>query len=346
MKNLLYAKALEYQKNKLWKELWDTDLFAVKHSDGKIGYCCILGHDGEFIALVDYVGAASLDTLRAIFDFDKAASDAERFAIAHGQNSIVCSFLPRDELSEDVFEELETYFKENNLKITGKKKLFPIFEKHIPYHVPFLISSKADMLHMLEALEAAIQLKDFLHSESASGFGIVNNDPENMLIPIMEKKGDDFSWDSVKLPKQQSIQYQIPDSFNEILIHDVLKAKKNSAEWYCDFFVVPAPVEIQKTTNRKNGPQYFYPYLQMVVEKKSGIILGSELHQNPDDYGRLFMQSLLKTMQENGRPRKILVRNEQLSEFYAPLAQQLSTPIAKEHDCTALYGGDIRIYYG
>ena len=36
MKNLLYAKALEYQKNKLWKELWDTDLFAVKHSDGKI----------------------------------------------------------------------------------------------------------------------------------------------------------------------------------------------------------------------------------------------------------------------------------------------------------------------
>lgn len=44
MKDLLYDKVLAYQQTKLWNSLWDTNLFAVKYSDGKIGYCCVMGH--------------------------------------------------------------------------------------------------------------------------------------------------------------------------------------------------------------------------------------------------------------------------------------------------------------
>ena len=38
----LYECAFEYKKTKLWKKLWDTEIFAVKFSDGEIGYVSVM----------------------------------------------------------------------------------------------------------------------------------------------------------------------------------------------------------------------------------------------------------------------------------------------------------------
>lgn len=39
----LYELAFEYKKRKLWKILWDLQLFGVKLSDDRIGYISIMG---------------------------------------------------------------------------------------------------------------------------------------------------------------------------------------------------------------------------------------------------------------------------------------------------------------
>ena len=39
----LYSLAFAVRKTKLWKTLYDNELFAVSLSNGEIGYCSVMG---------------------------------------------------------------------------------------------------------------------------------------------------------------------------------------------------------------------------------------------------------------------------------------------------------------
>jgi len=52
----LMQAAFQYKKTKLWKKVTDTELFAVRLSDGEIAYVCIMGMAGQHCALAAYVG--------------------------------------------------------------------------------------------------------------------------------------------------------------------------------------------------------------------------------------------------------------------------------------------------
>ena len=58
----LYELAFAYKKTKLWKILWESELFAVKFSDGRIGYISIMGNLGEYCALGLYIGEEGLNS--------------------------------------------------------------------------------------------------------------------------------------------------------------------------------------------------------------------------------------------------------------------------------------------
>ena len=62
----LYELAFEYKKRKLWKILWDLQLFGVKLSDDRIGYISIMGAAGEHCALGLYVGDEGMESFRTI----------------------------------------------------------------------------------------------------------------------------------------------------------------------------------------------------------------------------------------------------------------------------------------
>ena len=59
-KKSLYDKAFKYFQTNLWKQFYDTDLFAVKFKDGEIGYCCVMGQLGKHICLSVYAGNEGL----------------------------------------------------------------------------------------------------------------------------------------------------------------------------------------------------------------------------------------------------------------------------------------------
>ena len=47
----MFDLAFAYKKSKLWKRLYDSELFAVRLPNGKTGYCSVMGMLGEHNAL-------------------------------------------------------------------------------------------------------------------------------------------------------------------------------------------------------------------------------------------------------------------------------------------------------
>ena len=56
----MYDLAFQYKGTKLWQQFYDDELFAVKLSDGEIGYCCVMGMLGQHNALALYVGEKAI----------------------------------------------------------------------------------------------------------------------------------------------------------------------------------------------------------------------------------------------------------------------------------------------
>ncbi len=64
----IYQLAFELRKEKLWRILPDTALFAVRLPDGEIGYCNMMGALGEHLALCLYVGDRGFASYRRLME--------------------------------------------------------------------------------------------------------------------------------------------------------------------------------------------------------------------------------------------------------------------------------------
>lgn len=67
----LYDAAFRYKKAKIWKKLWDSEIFAVKLKSGETGYVCIMGRNGEYNALALYIGQEGFESYRRMADMEQ-----------------------------------------------------------------------------------------------------------------------------------------------------------------------------------------------------------------------------------------------------------------------------------
>jgi len=105
----LYDIAFQFKKAKLWNKLYDSQLFAVAHSDGMIGYCCAMGMMGEHLALAVYPGAAGMDSYRMMGKDRDDMSELETMETALSQNCVMLSFENKEELRPRELAEVRAY---------------------------------------------------------------------------------------------------------------------------------------------------------------------------------------------------------------------------------------------
>ena len=89
MKNL-YQLAFQYFNLELWKSLWDDQIFAVKFSDGEIGYCCVIGVAGAFCGLGIYIGEEGINSYLKMASGDFLVTDEKERNFS--QHCLMCSF--------------------------------------------------------------------------------------------------------------------------------------------------------------------------------------------------------------------------------------------------------------
>ncbi len=125
----LYDLALAFRNAKLWKRLYDSEIFAVSLSNGEIGYCCIMGCLGEHFALAVYIGEQGLDSYRRLQEMSHVpmnALQAQEFMLS--QYCLQCSFETKDLLSPKELAAVRGYGKDRGITFRDSNA-FPKFMK-------------------------------------------------------------------------------------------------------------------------------------------------------------------------------------------------------------------------
>jgi len=265
----MYELAFQYKGIKLWQQLYDDELFAVRLSDGAIGYCCVMGMIGEHNALALYVGEEGYQSYCAIRNADQdRMTDQMMGELLTSQNCLQCSFESKDMLSEEELEEVRQYASSHQKPLRGKNA-FPQFTKYRPGRFPWHYDSALDEQRICDALGAAAALKKMLRSYSKEELGLFKLDEEPAKIPMLVFEGGRWIMKYTSLPDAE-IRYPEPMLTNDVTVARI-KRKTKTGVWECGTLWLPNAV--QKEEHADEAP--YYPLALLFIE------LGNELVQEP-----------------------------------------------------------------
>ena len=324
----LYDLAHEFRRRKLLQKLDDSQVFAVKHSDGSTGWCVVMGWSGGINTLAVYSQERGL---RSIFKMTMAGEKMHILdvnTIARSQDYVSVTFANRDELPPWSEEEVNGWLRRRGLRLRGRKQ-FPVFECCRPQALPWKLEDEADLRHMEEALRAALAVAERLEYESAEEAGFVRVTEPGMEVPLLVPSGDGFEWQRIvmELPREEDFPHgRIHD---ELAVARLKKYRGPRTNWNVHLFLMPAPIHGGDPGVRfeeiKEPP--VFPWAMMVFDRDSDLVLGVILTPYGESYESFFSEELLRIMQDNGLPASLQSDDPRTLAFLKDIARQLNVPL-------------------
>ncbi len=327
----LYELAFEYKKTKLWEILWDTELFAVKLSGGRIGYISIMGAGGEYCALALYIGEEGFRSFCETAKADRltmAPIEFQEYMLR--QNCLQCAFEGKDELSEQEREETKAYARAHGIRIAGRNA-YPHFLKYQPYCVVWNLQDSKEQEDLCAALEAAIELSKRLEMKMPGQLGLERMRDDLNEVPMLEKdKNGVYQIGKAELPKGKPKKWPSPVPSNDIDIAKLKKAKRKGV-WECEIIHFPSAVQNGK------GEIPVFPALLLAAESSTDFILpvspAMNYEKEPEELLKLCMDAFLS---EKICPAEIKARDERTCSFFQALCHRLKVPVSIEKELPAL----------
>ncbi len=265
----MYDLAFQYKGTKLWQQFYDDELFAVKLSDGEIGYCCVMGMIGQHNALALYVGDEGYQSYQLLRNTDQdGITDQMMGELVTSQSCLQCSFETKDMLSDAELAEVRRYAETHGKTLRGKNA-FPQFTKYRPGRFPWHYDSELDGQRICDALSAAVALKKMLRKTSKEDLGFCSVDEEPERIPMLALADGRWVIKYTTLPAA-GMRYPEPALANDVTVARI-KRKAKAGVWECGTLRLPNPV--QEEGHEDEAP--YYPLALIFIE------LGNELVQQP-----------------------------------------------------------------
>ena len=325
MDNELYDLTFAFKKTRLWKKLWDSQLFAVAHADGSIGYCCVMGRAGKHLALALYPGPEGLHAYRMMsIDWD-GLEPYELKEKALAQDCVMVSFQNKAELQQEEQEALAAYCADRGVALRGQKAC-PQFERFRPLCHPWFLDELGDIQHLKDALMAALEVSRRLETRDAYALGFTDGPPYGRDIPLLAPQKKRYAWRLLSLPQPPKLSFPFIGTLDDITMRRLKTAKKTEIDWAARIFMNPEPTvdEAHRDPETKRPLKApVYPMMLMIMERLSGMILGITMAPEPQDYLRLFTQGLVDLMVKSGKPRRILVRDERTHALFHQMCPQI-----------------------
>ena len=326
----LFELAFNYKKTKLWDILWDRDVFAIKLSDGRIGYISIMGAAGRHCALGLYIGEKGFQSFRSIVNVDALLlSPLEAHEHLLKQDCLQCAFEGKDEVTEEEREEAKKYARAHGIRIAGKNA-YPYFAKYLPNCCPWHLESGQEQEDLCEALAAAIEMAGLLKEKKPDELGFQRFNMELEEAPMLELRDGAYVLEKIKLPEEPPVQWPAAEARNDIAIANLKKAEREGL-WECEIVRCLEPLQ--------NEPDEipFFPVVLLAVESATDYILPVSIvehyEEDPESLLNVFMDAFL--MQEVC-PAEIKVRDERTYAFLKAFCERMKIAVSIDRDLPAL----------
>ena len=299
--DIMYQLAFRFRERKMWKTLSDTDLFAVRFSDGEIGYCCVMGMLGEHFALAVYPGQDGYASYCYTMDYatDHDVPDTELIV---SQNCIQCSFENKAMLAEREVEDVQRYAAETGRTLRGRNA-FPQFVKYSPGRYPWHFDCRQDEDRICEALEAAIWLSDLLKEKKIDEAGMRTLYGESRDLLLLKKTDGTWKLSSTTRPAGERV-WPVPVLENEVITAHLRKAKKTE-KWECGTIYLPSPVQ-----NEEDDMEIpWFPLTLLCVDSITGMVK-SPIMGKPDEQEEMLRELAEMMVSDNICPQTIYAADD------------------------------------
>ncbi len=261
--------AFDFRAAEPWKELTDSDVFALQLSSGDIAYIIIMGNASEHYALGLYVGALEFRSYLLSLVMNDMEPDAIQEAVMTF-NCVNCDFMAAADMDKADKERIRAFANAHSLKIP-RQHGWPDFTRHTPYRMQWGITDERDAQNITEALRAALymgRLKAGKTPESI-GFdpmgrypGLEGGKQVPLLVPQAEGS---YTLKTTTLPPLTELEYPYVPFDNDILSSRIAGLPSDGG-LACQLTNVPAPMKSESEVP-------YFPTMLFCVTERNGIAM-------------------------------------------------------------------------
>jgi hypothetical protein len=254
----LYEAAVRLKELSPWKWMTETDVFGVKDpKTEEIGFVSVMGLLGEHYAVSLYPNP------RALYDFwalEEAGPQINPDALLEIPQ-LQISFEDRGEL-EDRDRKV---IKELGFKFRGRKQ-WPMFRSYRPGFFPWVLEAE-EARSLAEALDQLLEVAPRFKEDHS----LLVPDDESYLVRVAHQEGGTRVWEDavMEVPPPEPVSIEI--EMDPEVLESLASLPQSGHELEVDLFMFPTPIQGER------GARPVFPYMLLVVEAESGMVLGTEL---------------------------------------------------------------------
>lgn len=318
----LYEAAARIKEIAPWEWLMEDDLFGVQNPEtSEFGFVSVMGTLGEHFAISVYLGS---EGLYGFWDLEEAGPFGNAEQVLEIPQ-LQASFEDRNELREQDRD----LIKQLGLKFRGRQA-WPMFRSFRPGFVPWFLEA-AEVRFLTYVLEQTIDVAQRSQTDPAL---LEPPDDETYLMRVPQPAGTGLVWSdqlmAVPPPQETSISIRMDMQ----ALAALKSAPRGRQTLEADFFMLPM------ATQEERGARPYYPYMLLVVEQQSGMILGTEMlkpESTLTDMWGLIPLHLVRQLHRIGLvPKEIKVRSPLLLQLVQPLAGELGFKLKQSNKLSKL----------
>jgi hypothetical protein len=307
--------------------MMEDDVFGVRNPErDEIGFVSVMGAAGEHFAVALYQGA---DALYDFLALSEAAMDGQADRIGAERvleiPQLQASFEDRGRLEK----EDRDIIKKLDLKFRGANS-WPMFRNYAPGMFPwFLTSSEARFL--TTALEQLLDVAPRVRDDEDVFWGEGDDD---FLVRFPRAEKARLVWEDkiIRIPEPESKEVA-PSPLDPQLLESLKQLPEVTNALEIELTMLPMPMR-----EKKERP--FFPYMLMLAEAQTGMILGNDMLQPLPSLDAMRAEIPTKVAEQllrlGVKPLKIVVRTETTAKSLAPLAEELGIRIKQSPMLPAL----------
>ncbi len=304
----LYEVALKIKQQAPWEALYDTDLITILLPEREEPvYISVMGRLGECYGIGVYPGYRSFNGLCRLMNQDEEDSATNPLFY---QSCLVCYYGDRDELDPKE----RAIIKDLGLKFRGANNWIYFRSMEEGYYPWFINAEQAELL--IDALQ------NFYMAFQLMGQNDLTVDFENGETLLRFYSSEQQQWlntvRQLPLPPKNVTKIQFKD---ELLLTRLKSKKVNRHNLELDILFLPSPVQ--------ESPQEtpYFPRLLLLLNRDDGQLFCQALVERGMASAGAAINALIDYIIENGRPKKLFVRDCYFMEHVESFCSLIQVPL-------------------